>query len=345
MKILGVIAAAYKQISTAAFWFGGQGYQDGYNFAWAWLKGNTFGAKYADPTQFPYLWSGAVSNQVNAVVLGTSNAQEPLTGFRFSSSGWGSQYSAPTDSYFGEIRNVLFQPSGATIAVSFVNYQSNPKSSYAFNASTGFGTKSVTVFDNDNQLNGIMSMAFKPDGTAIAFSKYSSPKYAVYSYDTNWGTLYSPPGVEISQEMATASWSPNGKAVAFGRDAFNTQSGSPLIFAWTASGYGTSYSFSQGTGPLIWLSNNLVAYSQNQGVYYARFTEGVGFGSVLAGSNFLNSSRVYRLDSNPEGTVVTASGSSNNKGQAYNVTTNGGGTHIAMPAFFSDSPYNHLQIR
>jgi hypothetical protein len=114
-------------------------------------------------------------------------------------------------------------------------------SAYAFNTSTGFGTKysnpaTIVIAEPEK-------CAFNPSGTAFGSARNSAMPILVYAWSnsTGYGTKYTDPaaGNYTAAQSYVINWSPDEKVVGLGHD------GGVYVTVWpwsNSTGFGTKYS-------------------------------------------------------------------------------------------------------
>lgn len=172
-----------------------------YIHAYAWSSG--FGTKYANPATLIAAGSSLANLSFNPAgdAVSISNIYGAVYAW---SSGFGTKYTNP-----GTLVSVTgataFNPAGDVIVFSNSTDYTSILLAYAWNSSTGFGTKYADANPNVTT-NSAYDIAWNPTGTALAFSDSFSPYVHAYSWYNGFQSKYNNP-----QTLPTG----NAKAVAF----------------------------------------------------------------------------------------------------------------------------------
>ena len=160
-----------------------------YIVAYAWSGG--FGSKYADPVYNPGL--GSSQNDLMFSPDGTAIAMSNIYATVYAwSSGFGARYTNPAALVSFVTDAVAFNPAGNVITIANGNDYSGILLAYAWNSSTGFGTKYANATP-DVYTNSSYDMAWNPTGTAVAFTDALSPYIHVYSWSNGFRSKYANP--------------------------------------------------------------------------------------------------------------------------------------------------------
>ena len=213
--------------------------------AYPWNNSTGFGAKYSNPSTLPSAVTYGVrfspsSNKIICTQLVFSGAR--LIGYNWSS-GFGSQITPATQllGYNGsQSDGNAFHPSENAIVV---GHNTSPFiSAYAWNSSTGFGTK----YSNPSSLPPAAgrSVDFHPNGNAVIVGHSNSPFITAYAWNssTGFGTKYSDPSSLQNTIGLNVRFSPTGGAVISLQFA---STGASWMHAWqwnSSTGFGTKYS-------------------------------------------------------------------------------------------------------
>ena len=172
-----------------------------YIHAYAWSSG--FGTKYANPATL--IGAGGSDTKLSFNSAGDAVSMSNIVPAVYAwSSGFGTKYTNPGTlvSFTG---GTAFNPAGNVIVfINSTNY-TNILIAYAWNSSTGFGTKYADAKPNV-ATNSANNIAWNPTGTAVAFVDSFSPYIHVYSWYNGFQSKYTNP-----QTLPTG----NSKAVAF----------------------------------------------------------------------------------------------------------------------------------
>jgi hypothetical protein len=133
--------------------------------------------------------------------------------YRWTSSGFQSQFAAPGTLPTGNARAVVWHPSGGAIAVA---HTTSPfVSAYPWDPTTGFGTK----YANPATLPGANSVDVrfrKASGSHLAVLWAGNPGFAVYPFTVagGFGVKLADPGVTANQTGEGCDWSADGLILA-----------------------------------------------------------------------------------------------------------------------------------
>ena len=153
------------------------------------------------------------------------------------------------------------------------------------------------------------SVAFSPDGSAVAFTYGYSPWVTVYRWTINgFGQAFSSPTTPLPSKPLSVTFSPDGNAILF------TTTDSPYVhaYSWSSSGFGSKYSnpsslFTSSSYHGVFMpSNNAVVLgldaSPRIGAY--AWSSSTGFGAMYANPATLPSSTSFAVASSPSGNNV-----------------------------------------
>lgn len=265
------------------------------------LGGKASGA-IAMPTDF---WGKSSSADIGAVVWGSISTPR-IIAYRWTTTGFGTQYSNPATLPASRGYGVRFSPDGTQVAVAL---STTGLIAYPWSNSTGFGAKYSDPSgnpENPGDLNSGNDLSWSPEGNAIAIA-YSTTPYVVayrWSNSTGFGTQYSDPTSLPPSFCYGVAFSPDGNSIAVAHDT------SPFIsaYAWSSStGFGAKYSNpstlpgGQGQGVAFSPSSNAIAWcggtdGSTSTVYAYAWNSGTGFGAKYSDPGtlppFVNSRRV-----------------------------------------------------
>ena len=213
--------------------------------AYPWNNSTGFGTKYSNPSTLP-------SNVTYGVRFSPSSNKIICTQLVFSgtflfghnwSNGFGSRITPATQplGYNGsQWDGNAFHPSENAIVV---GHNTSPFiSAYAWNSSTGFGTK----YSNPSSLPPAAgrSVDFHPNGDAVIVGHSNSPFITAYAWNssTGFGTKYSNPSTVQNTIGLNVRFSPTGGAVI---SLQFVVTGGDWMHAWqwnSSTGFGTKYS-------------------------------------------------------------------------------------------------------
>jgi hypothetical protein len=271
--------------------------------AYQYLAGTGFGTRYSNPSTLPadasQCFDISIHPNNNAVLLGNqpfAGTGSQIHAYQWNSTtGFGTKYSNPSSFPTGNVSGVSFSPGGNDIAYSNGGaIGARAIDAYAWNSSTGFGTK----YTNGTLNASGKACRFHTSGNAVlqtnSGNTFSGSVIAIsafqayrYTSGTGFGTLYSTPGGaptgNLSRDVAI---SPNGADVVFGYDL------SPYIYCYpfnTSTGFGTKYAdpttLPTGIGFSVNFSSSgkLIAIGYNSSPYISvyNFNSGTGFGAKV----------------------------------------------------------------
>jgi hypothetical protein len=138
--------------------------------------------------------------------------------YRWTSAGFGTQYTNPATLPTGNARAVAFHQSGAALAVA---HTTSPfVSAYPFNTATGFGTK----YANPATLPGANAVDVRfrpPSGGHVVVLWNGNPGFAVYPFTvaSGFGAKLADPGTGAAQTGDGCDWSRDGQVLGIGGGA------------------------------------------------------------------------------------------------------------------------------
>lgn len=203
--------------------------QSPYAQIFPWDHSTGTGTKFSNPTGLNNHSRGIAFNRTRATVsVGTNGG--PST-FPFTSSGWGTKYSAPGSQPTGTGFDVEFNNMGDVIAHSYGD--SPGVHVYPWTDGTGYGTKYTAP---GGISGGSEGCKFNYDGTEFAYVNDSSPYLYAWPFTkgTGFGTKYSNMSPVAASSGRGVAWSKNSKVVFYA--------------ATGGQDYLSAYPFTKGTG-------------------------------------------------------------------------------------------------
>lgn len=309
--------------------------------AYTWSSGSGFGSKFSDPATMPTT-SAVYSVDYNTSVSTLAWSAYQSTGsignlisYPWSSSGFGTAYSAPSPIASSLTNQVRYSPDN--LAIVTASSGSPYTSAYPW-SSSGYGTK----FANPGVLpaGASFGLGFKADSSVVAIGNTTNTPY-VQAYDWSSSTGY---GSRYVNPASFPSQAPLGLR-------FITKSGSTAVaMAVQGSPYANAYYWSGGWGTQISPpatpptgqgqdvtfseDGNYVAFAHRSNPFISVYdwSMGSGFGSKYANPASLPGANAYSVSFNKNGTVGVTHVTVQPYLAVYPWSSSGFGTRYADPA-------------
>jgi hypothetical protein len=226
------------------------------------------------------LVSSASSPSTVAVYSGN---YQNFNAYRWSASGFGTQFSAPATIIPDAGYQTSFNPAGTAVGVGI---NSSPFCYvYAFSASTGFGTKYANPSVLPSGTTYGVGFAFSKDGSTVSIGTDVTPFINAYAWSNGFGTKYANPTTVPSGSINSIKFNSSSTLLA------TANAGGSCVYPWSVSGFGTKYtapanypangadicfspdstSFCVGSGSGGTSANRIYAYPWNNG-YGTRYS-------------------------------------------------------------------------
>tara|TARA_Y100000004_G_scaffold89215_1_gene100074 strand:+ start:207 stop:1259 length:1053 start_codon:yes stop_codon:yes gene_type:complete len=201
-----------------------------------------FGAKVSNPSTLPTNTVQEVrwSPDGNIFACGHGGSNRPMSFYAWSSSGFGTRFTNPSGSGLNTAYAIRWHPDGDYVLVggSPETGTSAKLEAYAWDNSTGFGTKYTPSTAPSDKVNGIH---FHPDGDYVAVAQAGATVFArtyPWSSSSQFGSNISAPSGKWNDDAEQVQFTAAGNDVAF------VGAGTPYVavWPWTGSAYGTRYS-------------------------------------------------------------------------------------------------------
>ncbi len=201
-----------------------------------------FGAKLSDPSTLPTNVVQEVrwSPDGNVFATGHSGTNNPMSFYSWSSSGFGTRYTNPSGSGISIVYAARWTSDGNYVLVggSPSGAYTARVEAYAWNNSTGFGTKYTPSPLPDDRVTDIQ---FTPNEDYVVVTQTGPNTFCrtyAWSSSSQFGSNIGAPSGKWNDDAEQVAFTSDGNDVAFGGAA------SPYVavWPWTGSGYGTKYS-------------------------------------------------------------------------------------------------------
>lgn len=229
-----------------------------YLSAYEWDETTGFGTKYANSSDTTTQYTGGrlrlgFNDDYMVMVKGISSTSG-VHGFQWdTSTGFGTKYTAPSPQPDTSDCNdiaIARDDSAVIVAHSEGSTQGILVTAYAFDKTTGFGTKYADPSSAFAAGTTGSAVTFTTNVDAVLVRTSGSPYIHAYEWDsaTGFGTKYSDPS-------SAASNTSSGEILSSSNDDFvicNTSYHGPEVFPWDSStGFGTKYAEPSGEEPII----------------------------------------------------------------------------------------------